>query len=153
MRRLLVAVAIGLSSLMFTTKAEGYGADRIPVVTFDKALLELQRQLRDKRTPPLEYWLQVAVCESSLDGTTARWNDGGTWSGGLGIYIGTWVRWGGREFAKKPQYATPVQQIVVANRIAVHGYYYGYYAKKPVGFNGWGCIKNRKSLDPKKWGL
>ena len=101
---------------------------------------------------PVEFWDQVAICESSKDGYTADWSDGGRYSGGLGIYIGTWIRYGGRNFAKHAGLATKKQQIVVANRISVLGYQRrnGTY-KQPVGFNGWGCIRKRKSLDPLRW--
>ncbi len=124
-----------------------------PVVKegFTKAMLELSVQMRNHKVPPVEYWEQVAICESSKDGYTADWRDKGRWSGGLGIYIGTWVRWGGRQFAPTPWQATKTEQIVIANRIAVLGFHFFTYSKQPVGFNGWGCIKNRKSLDPKKW--
>jgi hypothetical protein len=116
-----------------------------------KAQVELNRQLSNPKVPPVEYWEAVAICESSLDGKTARWDDGGRWSGGLGIWIGTWVRWGGREFAPSPSLATKTEQIVVANRIAVLGYHFFSYSKQPVGFYGWGCIEKRKSLNPKLW--
>lgn len=101
---------------------------------------------------PAEYWDLVAVCESSVDGVNPNWRDRGNWAGGLGIARGTWNRWGGRQFAPTPDKATREQQIEVANRISVLGFVYknGYY-KWPVGFYGWGCIKNRKSLDPRKW--
>lgn len=104
------------------------------------------------RVMPNDYWETVAVCESSLDGTTARWDDGGRWAGGLGIYIGTWIRYGGRQFARTPGTATKQEQIVVANRIATLGFTYksGRY-KHPVGYFGWGCIKKRKSLHPERW--
>lgn len=118
---------------------------------FTKAMLELQIQMRNPKVPPVEYWEQVAICESSKDGYTADWHDRGRWSGGLGIYIGTWVRWGGRQFAPTPYQATKAEQMVVANRIAVLGFHFFTYSKQPVGFNGWGCIKGRKSLDPKRW--
>lgn len=150
MLKYITATTLVLSSLGGVAHANAGSALR---EQYDPALVELRQQMSIKGTPPLEYWALVAQCESSLDGTSIRWDDGGRWAGGLGIYIGTWVRWGGREFASRPNLATPVEQIVVANRIAVHGYYYGYYAKKPVGFNGWGCIRKRKSLDPRKWGL
>lgn len=103
-------------------------------------------------TMPREFWDLVAVCESSIDGSTARWDDGGFYAGGLGIAKSTWKGFGGYQFASSPGKATIEEQIVVANRISVLGYVYqsGYY-KQPVGFFGWGCIKHRKSLNPKLW--
>lgn len=101
---------------------------------------------------PREYWDLVAVCESSLDGTTARWDDGGYYAGGLGIAKSTWKGFGGFQFASTPGKATIDEQITVANRISVLGFMKkdGSY-KDPVGFFGWGCIKHRKSLHPKLW--
>lgn len=116
-----------------------------------KAVQELKLQMLNPKVPPMAYWEQVAVCESSKDGYNADWKDKGRWSGGLGIYIGTWVRWGGRHFAPTPWQATKHEQMVVANRIAVLGFHFFTYSKQPVGFNGWGCIRNRSSLEPKKW--
>lgn len=101
---------------------------------------------------PTSFWDQVAICESSKDGYTADWHDGGKYSGGLGIYIGTWIRYGGRDFAKHAGLATKEQQIIVANRISVLGYQRkNGTLKQPVGFNGWGCIRKRNSLNPSKW--
>jgi hypothetical protein len=116
-----------------------------------KGVIELREQMKQPGVPPIEYWEQVAICESSKDGYTADWRDKGRWSGGLGIYIGTWVRWGGRHFAPTPWQATKAEQMVVANRIAVLGFHFFTYSKQPVGFNGWGCIAKRKSLDPDRW--
>jgi hypothetical protein len=69
-------------------------------------------------------WDKIAQCES-----------GGNWgvvdsmySGGLGIYNGTWDQFGGREFASNAGLATREQQIVVAERV---------YAR--YGLSGWGC--------------
>lgn len=67
-------------------------------------------------------WDELAECE-----TGGNWYDGGRFGGGLGIYIGTWTAYGGREFAARPQWATKQQQIEVAERIANDGY------------GGWGC--------------
>lgn len=117
-----------------------------------------------KRVLPSAYWDQVAICESSKDGYNADWKDGGKFAGGLGIYIGTWRNYGGRQFANHPSKATRLQQIIIANRIAVYGYQTKNtyltlddrlnkrpYFRPPAGYFGWGCIKKRKSLDPKKW--
>jgi hypothetical protein len=68
-------------------------------------------------------WDTLAQCE-----TQQNWNLVGRYGGGLGIYIGAWTEFGGREFASNPGYATKEQQITVAERI---------YAR--FGFTGWGC--------------
>lgn len=95
-------------------------------------------------TPTDSYWDKVAQCETASD-----WSDGGEWAGGLGIYIPTWRGFGGEEFAPTPDRATRAEQVVVANRIALHGYQNASGdVQQPVGFNGWGCIRNNDYLEP-----
>lgn len=129
-----------------------------PVDPADPAWPEFLWQI-DHGAPGIPYWERVAKCETRSD-----WKDHGTWAGGLGIYTakrfaqegsGTWERYGGEQFGLRPQDATALQQIVVANRIAMFGYsatyrdWNGYHErvvqktqwKRPSGFNGWGCIK------------
>lgn len=95
-------------------------------------------------TPPNSYWDKVAQCE-----TVGNWKDRGNFAGGLGIAYQTWLGFGGEEFAPKQYEATRLEQIVVANRIALHGYMNsrGQFTE-PVGFNGWGCIRNNEYLKP-----
>lgn len=96
------------------------------------------------------YWHRMAQCE-----TGGNWHNGGKWSGGLGIYINTWIGYGGREFAPKPSMASVEEQIIVANRISTQGYqtkdeFISFKDKQenkpffrpPVGFGGWGCKKH-----------
>ena len=113
----------------------------------NRAQLELFYQMMNDKTPPIAYWDAVAQCE-----TKGNWKNGGNWAGGLGIYQRTWYEFGGYDYAKRPQDATRTQQIVIANRIAVHGYQWknrfltwedkvakkGMY-KYPVRYFGWGC--------------
>lgn len=110
-----------------------------------------------KMGPSIKYWKKVAQCE-----TGGNWQDGGNWGGGLGIAQSTWEGYGGKEFADHPSKASVLEQIVVANRIAVFGYQTQEYRTlddrlngKPfyrpaVGFKGWGCIKNNTYLQAKK---
>ncbi len=110
-----------------------------------------------KMGPSIKYWSKVAQCE-----TGQNWQDGGNWGGGLGIAESTWQGYGGKQFASHPSKATVLEQIVVANRIAVFGFQTNEYLTledrlngKPffrpaVGFNGWGCIKNNTYLRAKK---
>lgn len=128
----------------------------------DPAWAEFRWQRRHG-APPVKFWEQVAHCETRQD-----WNDPGRYAGGLGIMtakrfpkqgMGTWERWGGEQFAPRPDKATPLQQIVVANRIAMFGWEAKFrrwdgramrvrekhYVKARVGFNGWGCIKMRRN--------
>ena len=88
-----------------------------------------------KPIAPDAYWDRIAECETGSD-----WRHAGRFSGGLGIYDGTWEMYGGKEFASKAQLASRQQQITVANRISTQGYYAadGRYIE-PVGFTGWGC--------------
>lgn len=99
---------------------------------------------QNHRIPRATYWDKVAVCE-----TNSNWRDGGKWGGGLGIYIGTWRRYGGTQFASHPAKATRKEQIRVANRIAVRGWVRpdGSF-KLPAGYGGWGCIRYKKHLHP-----
>lgn len=137
----------------------------------DKAQLELYFQLRNPEVPPIAYWEDVARCETGTD-----WQNGGRFAGGLGIMtsgkfrdddMGTWERWGGEEFAPSPDKATKVEQIVVANRIAVTGWK-TVVKRDPViakrqgvpatyvwsrqgrGYDGWGCIVNTVGT-PRQW--
>ena len=122
----------------------------------DKGYAELQRQLKDPRTPPNEYWIYgVAVCETRGDwhGTNGTGGDG-HFAGGLGISQTTWYNYGGFEFARRVEKATVTAQLVVANRIAIHGYQWknryrtwadkqakrGMY-KYPHYVWGWGCAR------------
>lgn len=129
------------------------------------AIRELFLQDLKKNVPTEKYWDKVAQCESQ-----GNWKDKGTWAGGLGIYTkgkfvrnhlrygkaGTWEYFGGEEYAPSPDKATKNMQMAIANRIALFGYKATFhlpvgadgrimtfqYNKKPVGFHGWGCIKN-----------
>ena len=137
----------------------------------DVALPELGQQMRDPRVPPIAYWERVAQCE-----TNSNWEDGGKFAGGLGIFtqgkfrdasMGTWEHFGGEDFALHPSGASMLQQIVIANRIAVFGYktvvnrgadkakrmgvpQFYVFDQQKVGFTGWGCIRNTVGL-PKDW--
>lgn len=126
------------------------------------------RWQREHGAPPIRFWEQVAHCETRQD-----WENTGRFAGGLGIMtakqfpkggMGTWERWGGEQFAGRPNHATPLQQIVVANRIAMFGWEAKFrrwdgrlmrvrekhYIKNKTGFMGWGCISQRR--DGSRWG-
>lgn len=149
--------------------SEGVEVSGVAISPDDPAWPEYRWQIANGG-PGIKYWERVAKCETRSD-----WKDHGTWAGGLGIYTrkrfaqegsGTWERWGGEEFGLRPQDATPLQQIVVANRIAMFGYRVTYrdwngihervvqktQYKKFAGFNGWGCIKQHRNGRQKgKW--
>lgn len=100
-----------------------------------------------KPEPTEAFWESLAQCETGGD-----WKNGGNWAGGLGIAKSTWSAFGGKEFASAPNHATRAEQIIVANRIAVHGYQtknrfkklsdkpHNPYFQNAVGFSGWGAL-------------
>jgi hypothetical protein len=102
--------------------------------------------------PNNSYWDKVAQCE-----TKSNWKDRGYFAGGLGIALPTWRGFGGQDFAPKQWLATRLEQIIVANRIALHGYQTKEFRtiddklanrpffRPPAGFLGWGCIKFHKN--------
>lgn len=122
-------------------------------------VMALQAQMKTKGTMPPAYWRDVAQCE-----TSQNWQDKGKWGGGLGIATTTWRGFGGYEFAKHPSQATPEEQMIIANRIAVFGYQTKReyltlddklnnkpFFRPKAGFFGWGCIANNRYLHPKNW--
>lgn len=113
----------------------------------------------EKTKMPVAFWEDVSQCE-----TRQNWTDGGNYSGGLGIAQSTWVNYGGREFASSPSKATKEQQIIVAHRISVTGFQTRHtfmsvediqnnkpFFRPPVGYFGWGCIKQNNYLHPLVW--
>jgi len=119
-----------------------------------------------------QYWDKVAYCETRNDANpTGNWKNGGRFAGGLGIMtngtfangalggqMGTWERWGGEEFAPRPDEAPKLEQVVVANRIAITGWEavvtrpadfakqkgvprQYVWSREGIGYNGWGCVK------------
>ena len=73
------------------------------------------------------HWDALANCESG-----GRWNtvDPATpaYDGGIGIYRGTWIAFGGRQFAPNAGLATREQQIIIGQRIEAQ-----------YGWTAWGC--------------
>lgn len=78
---------------------------------------ELQAQLKTKKAGSVRFWEAVSWCE-----TNHKWNDGGYYSGGLGMAQSVWVNFGGKQFAPRPSKATKEEQIIVANRVAFFGF-------------------------------
>ena len=89
-----------------------------------------------KKLATIEFWMELAYCETKQD-----WSNRGQYAGGLGIYRGTWNAWGGKEFAPRPDLATIAEQIIVANRISTQGWVRpdGTFSE-PVWFTGWGAL-------------
>ena len=85
------------------------------------------------------YYDKLARCE-----TGSNWRHSTkSYTGGLGIYRGTWRHWSGSPSAlgKSPKY-----QVQVADNIAFLGYTKKGVYKPPVGPWGWGCVKNHKYI-------
>ena len=78
---------------------------------------ELATQLRSKKGGSIRFWEAVSWCE-----TNHNWQNGGYFSGGLGMAQSVWEGYGGRQFASRPPKATKQEQIIVANRMAFFGY-------------------------------
>lgn len=89
---------------------------------------------------PDRYYDLLATCETGRD-----WNHSTrSYTGGLGIYRGTWKRWSDSSSAKGK---TPQYQVAVADKIAFLGH------TEPngefvwaVGPYGWGCVKDSETL-------
>lgn len=90
---------------------------KVKTMSFAEIHPELATQLKSKRGGSIAFWEAVSWCE-----TNHKWNDGGYYSGGLGIAQSVWVNYGGREFASRPSKATKHEQIIVANRAAFFGF-------------------------------
>jgi hypothetical protein len=89
-----------------------------------------------KRIATIKFWFRLAYCETHAD-----WDNPGRFAGGLGIYVGTWRQWGGRDFAPTPAEASIAEQIIVANRISTQGYRRpDGKLVEPVWFTGWGAL-------------
>ena len=105
----------------------------LPKVVISKVNIAL---LKPIRTPYwyvpssiMKMWSKVNICEMG-----GRWNvKGPVFSGGLGIKNINWKYFGGLEFAPDASLATPMQQVVVAQRIQGNNYVPDQYGCGP----GW----------------
>jgi hypothetical protein len=78
---------------------------------------ELAAQLKTRKAGSIRFWEAVSWCE-----TNHKWNDGGYFSGGLGMAQSVWINYGGKQFGSRPSRATKQEQIVIANRVAFFGF-------------------------------
>ena len=125
----LLAISISIVSFIgLTTKAEAtdsFPSDTPTSVIHNKIGSmgianmhpELVTQLRSKKGGSIAFWEAVSWCE-----TNHKWNDGGYYSGGLGMAQSVWVNYGGKQFAPRPSSATKEEQIIIANRTAFFGF-------------------------------
>jgi hypothetical protein len=65
------------------------------------------------RPPIADKWLRLVQCEASGDWHNAR---NPRYFGGLQFDAPTWARYGGLAFAPRADFATPAQQVLVAER-------------------------------------
>lgn len=86
----------------------------VPTSTMHPELIE---QLRTRKAGSVKFWEAVSWCETNHD-----WNNGGYFSGGLGMAQSVWVNYGGKQFASRPPKATKEEQIIVGNRVSFLGY-------------------------------
>lgn len=102
------------------------------------------------KTPPAHHVYRGILPDAYYKGL-AQCETGGNWqhstrsyTGGLGIYRGTFKRWSNHSSAKN---MTPRQQVKVADAIAFRGHTEpnGEFVYA-VGVWGWGCVKGQKSL-------
>lgn len=122
----LLAIPLSIVSLIgLATKAEATGSPPTEIPTSTSVIQptspavhpELVAQLKSKKGGSIAFWEAVAWCE-----TNHEWNNGGHFSGGLGMAQSVWVNYGGRQFASRPSKATKHEQIIVANRVAFFGF-------------------------------
>lgn len=85
------------------------------------------------------FYDRLAQCE-----TGGRWNHSTrSYTGGLGIARGTWIRWSNSTSATGK---TPEYQVQVADNIAFYGHTTDGVYKYPVGVYGWGCVRRSPEL-------
>lgn len=92
-------------------------APKLKAMSFMDMYPELVVQLKSHKGGSIAFWEAVSWCE-----TNHKWNDGGYYSGGLGMAQSVWVNYGGKQFASRPSKATKEEQIIVANRLAFFGF-------------------------------
>ena len=91
--------------------------NKVHIMTVNSMHPELAAQLKTRKAGSIKFWEAVSWCE-----TNHKWNDGGYFSGGLGMAQSVWEGYGGRQFASRPSKATKEEQIIVANRMAFFGF-------------------------------
>jgi len=100
-----------------STTVQSPAAAKVKALAYADMHPELVAQLKSKKGGSIRFWEAVSWCE-----TNHNWNDGGYFSGGLGMAQSVWEGYGGRQFASRPPKATKHEQIIVANRMAFFGY-------------------------------
>jgi hypothetical protein len=77
-------------------------------------------EIAAKDVTPLAFkrWSKADVCEE--DGNWHAFPEGPDFSGGLGISVDNWNKYGGQKFAPYGAGATPDEQILIAERIQIN---------------------------------
>ena len=110
----------GISETTTTSVAETGAvstASVAPLLPANTMHPELVEQLRTRKVGSVKFWEAVSWCETNHD-----WDDGGYFSGGLGMAQSVWEGYGGKQFASRPPKATKEEQIIVGNRMAFLGF-------------------------------
>jgi hypothetical protein len=109
--------SISITTQQTLTTVRNDSSTKVKVMAYAEMHPELATQLRSKKGGSVKFWEAVSWCE-----TNHNWDDGGYFSGGLGMAQSVWEGYGGRQFASRPPKATKQEQIIVANRMAFFGY-------------------------------
>jgi hypothetical protein len=96
-----------LGAALSTLSHAGLPSDPWTYARFEGRLPPLEK------TPIADKWLRLVQCEASGDWHNAR---NSIYKGGLQFDAPTWARYGGLAFAPRADFATPAQQVLVAER-------------------------------------
>ena len=89
---------------------------------------------------PDAYYDALAKCE-----TNSNWNHSTkSYTGGLGIYRGTWRWFSNTKYAENK---SPKYQVKIADKIAFLGHWEDGIYHEAVGPWGWGCVKRHKWIN------
>lgn len=106
------------------------------VIDYKALQPDIYAELIGKKIPSLGWLLQDAKCETGIN-----WKNGGKYAGAFGIYIGSWLQWGGGYLAPTPDQATPEEQILVIIRITTTGWRFFDKYVPPAGFMMNSCFR------------
>lgn len=83
-----------------------------------------------RRVPDYQTFLRIGRCEQPGSGEHGiKWTvTGPTYEGGLGFWHGTWDGWRPKHYPGNAGWATPQQQVLVADAV-----------RDSVGISAWGC--------------
>jgi len=137
-----VLASLLLIMLVMAAPASANRSDEHSSRTLEPAKkLRIPQSELKRLVPNYKFFIAIGRCEQPGNG---RWgiywdHPGPTWPGGLGVYAPLWVEDGivGLDLAASPSKATPVEQMIHAQRIIDK---YGPYA--------WGCTGRAMAVAP-----